>query len=67
MTSNHVHPLVYDGAGENGIAQSVNPRKCRKGALWEDRYHATAIEGGADLLRCVAYIELICTFWSSYD
>jgi len=62
-----VHPLVYNGAGGNGVAQSVNPRKCRKGAFWEDRYHATAIEGGADLLRCVVYIELICTFWSSYD
>jgi putative transposase len=29
-----------------------------KGAFWEDRYHATAIEGGEHLLRCVVYIDL---------
>jgi putative transposase len=27
-------------------AQDYNQRKARKGAFWEDRYHATAIEGG---------------------
>jgi putative transposase len=69
VTSNHVHLLVYDGTGGNGVAQSIqllagrtgqeyNQRKCRKGAFWEDRYHATAIEDGEHLLRCVVYIDL---------
>jgi putative transposase len=31
-------------------------RKGRKGAYWEDRYHATAIESGEHLSRCIAYI-----------
>jgi len=33
-------------------------RKERKGAFWEDRYHATAIESGDHLLRCIVYIDL---------
>jgi len=52
-TSNHIHLLVLDG-GEREIiprsmqlvagrtAQEFNQRKKRKGAFWEDRYHATA-------------------------
>lgn len=39
-------------------AQEYNQRKKRKGAFWEDRYHATAIETGSHLLRCLAYIDL---------
>ena len=31
-------------------AQEYNLRKNRKGAFWEDRYHATAVEDD-DLLR----------------
>jgi len=69
VTSNHVHLLVYDSAGGECIAKSVqliagrigqeyNQRKHRKGAFWEDRYHATAIETGEHLLRCVIYIDL---------
>jgi putative transposase len=69
VTSNHVHLLVYDNAGGDGIAQSIqllagrtgqeyNQRKHRRGAFWEDRYHATAIESGEHLLRCVVYIDL---------
>ena len=69
VTSNHVHLLVKD----NGDAQSVpvaiqlvagrtgqeyNQRKRRKGAFWEDRYHATAIESGEHLRRCLVYIDL---------
>ena len=30
-------------------AQEFNRRKQRKGAFWEDRYHATAIESGEHL------------------
>jgi REP element-mobilizing transposase RayT len=68
VTSNHVHLLVQD-SGEGVIAQSMqlaagrtaqeyNLRKGRQGAYWEDRYHATAIEGDGHLHRCIAYIDL---------
>ncbi len=39
-------------------AQQYNQRKKRKGAFWQDRYHATAIETGEHLLRCLVYIDL---------
>ena len=69
VTSNHVHFLVFDEKGANVIPDSVklvagrigqeyNIRKKRKGAFWEDRYHATAIESGQHLLRCLVYIDL---------
>lgn len=43
-------------AGRTG--QEFNQRKKRKGAFWEDRYHATAIESGEHLMRCIVYIDL---------
>jgi len=43
-------------AGRTG--QEYNKRKKRKGACWEDRYHATAVETGDHLLRCLVYIDL---------
>ncbi len=68
VTSNHIHLLVYDGA-ENIIPKSIqliagrtgreyNQRKNRKGAFWEDRYHATAVKTGSHLIQCLAYIDL---------
>jgi putative transposase len=68
VTSNHVHLLVRD-RGDREIARSMqliagrvaqefNKRKERKGAFWEDRYHATAVDTGAYLARCMAYIDL---------
>ena len=68
VTSNHVHLLLKD-TGEAVIARSMqlvagrtgqefNQRKNRQGAFWEDRYHATAIEGDAHLHRCLVYIDL---------
>lgn len=39
-------------------AQEYNARKKRNGAYWEDRYHATAVETGEHLLRCLVYIDL---------
>jgi Transposase IS200 like len=53
VTCNHVHLLVRD-TGSNAIPNSMqliaghsgqeyNQRKGRRGAFWEDRYHATAI------------------------
>jgi len=68
VTSNHIHLLVMDdesNAISKGLqlvagrtAQEFNQRKGRKGAFWEDRYHATAIESGQHLLRCLVYIDM---------
>jgi len=68
VTSNHVHLLVRD-TGENDIsasmqlisgrvAQQYNQRKSRHGAFWEDRYHATAVQSGSHLARCLVYVDL---------
>ena len=69
VTSNHIHLIVKDDSDRKIIPQAVgliagrtaqeyNRRKRRKGAFWEDRYHATAIETGEHLLRCLVYIDL---------
>jgi hypothetical protein len=42
-------------AGRTG--QEYNQRKNRRGAYWEDRYHATAVESGDHLARCLVYID----------
>ena len=39
-------------------AQEFNRRKYRKGAFWEDRYHATAVQTDFHLIRCITYIDL---------
>ena len=39
-------------------AQEYNQRKGRKGAFWEDRYHATAVDSEMNLARCMVYIDL---------
>ena len=63
VTSNHIHVLVYDREGRDVIPNSMqwvagrsgqeyNQRKQRKGAYWEDRYHATAVETGEHLRQC---------------
>ncbi len=68
VTSNHVHLLVLD-SGEDVIPKSLqliagrtgqeyNQRKGRKGAFWEDRYHATAIDTDEHLIRCLVYMDL---------
>jgi len=68
VTSNHIHLLVVDTNPEvvaksiqliaGRTAQEFNQRKKRKGAFWEDRYHATAIERNEHLVRCLVYIDL---------
>ena len=69
VTSNHIHLLLKDDCEDRTIsnairliagrtAQEYNQRKSRKGAFWEDRYHATAIETGEYLLRCLVNIDL---------
>lgn len=40
------------------VAQEYNQRKDRHGAFWEDRFHATAIECGAQLARCLTYVDM---------
>lgn len=68
VTSNHIHLLVKD-TGESVIPRSMqliagrtgqeyNNRKGRKGAYWEDRYHATAIAADSHLFQCLTYIDL---------
>jgi putative transposase len=68
-TSNHIHLLVFDSGERNNIprsmqliagrtAQEFNRRKKRKGAFWEDRYHATAVETNHHLINCLTYIDL---------
>jgi len=68
VTCNHIHLLVRDrGGGEIAAsmqliagctAHECNRRKRRGGAFWEDRYHATAVETDAHLVRCLTYIDL---------
>jgi len=69
VTCNHVHLLVYGTddrysiAGSmqlvaGRIAQEYNERLGRRGAFWEDRYHATAVESRTHLLKCITYIDL---------
>jgi REP element-mobilizing transposase RayT len=72
ITSNHVHVLatILRGRGrpdalpraiqliESRVAQAFNARKERHGAFWEDRYHATAVEDGVQLARCLTYIDM---------
>ena len=68
VTCNHIHLLVRD-RGDGEIARSLqlvagrtgqeyNRRKNRKGAYWEDRYHATAVYTDDYLARCLVYIDL---------
>lgn len=68
VTSNHIHLLVQDrGGGEIAAsmrliagctAREYNQRKGRRGAFWEDRYHATAVDTDEHLARCLVYIDL---------
>ena len=68
VTSNHIHLRVADTRTRDVIPKSMqlvagrtgqeyNQRKERKGAYWEDCYHATAIESGDHLARCMVYID----------
>ena len=69
ITSNHIHLLVRDKSHNSTIPKSIqliagrtgqefNQRKGRKGAYWEDCYHATAIETDEHLAKCMVYIDL---------
>ena len=68
VTSNHIHLLLEDPGGDaipkamqliaGRLAQQYNQRKKRKGAFWEDRYHATAVDTGSHLSQCLTYIDI---------
>lgn len=68
VTRNHVHLLIKDTGGDaiasslqlvaGRTGQEYNKRKERRGAFWEERYHATAIDSDQHLLRCITYIDL---------
>jgi len=68
VTSNHIHLLVRDTKQQTisrsmqliagRVAQEFNQRKVKKGAFWEDRYFATAIDTDQHLFRCFVYIDL---------
>jgi REP element-mobilizing transposase RayT len=69
VTSNHVHLVIRDDKREGVIPQTMqliagrtgqeyNQRKDRKGAFWEDRYHATAVETDSHLIQCMVYVDL---------
>ena len=69
VTSNYIHLLVKNDGNRDILpktiqltagrtAQEYNLRKKRKGAFWEDRYHATAVQDDDHLIRCMVYIDL---------
>ncbi len=71
ITSNHVHLLVrpepsealeslsgFMQSLEGDFAQYYNRKWKRENAFWGDRYHATMVESGAHLWRCLLYIDL---------
>ncbi len=69
VTSNHIHLIIRDARGEEVIPQTIqliasrtgqeyNQRKNRRGAFWEDRYHATAVEVNSHLIQCLVYVDL---------
>jgi hypothetical protein len=69
VTCNHVHLVLFDASGSESIpramqfiasrvGQEYNRRKNRQGVFWQDRYHATAIESGDYLWRCIVYVDL---------
>jgi putative transposase len=68
VTSNHIHLLALAKAPasisrfmhklQGQFAVHFNSRKDRSGAFWEERYHATMVDGGEHLWNCLAYIDL---------
>jgi len=69
VTDNHIHLLVADNGDRECIPKSIqllagrtgqefNQRKNRKGAFWEDRYHATAVAKESYLANCMDYIDM---------
>lgn len=69
VTMNHIH-LITEGTDRQDViprsmqyvqgrlAQLYNNTTNRRNAFWGDRYHATAVESGQHLFRCLTYIDL---------
>ncbi len=68
VTHNHVHLVVFDqGRGEVArsmqlvegcVGRAYNRRKRRRGAFWQEAYHATAVDTDEHLVRCLVYVDL---------
>lgn len=70
VTSNHVHLLL--GTGTRGrpqvsealqyvhgeMGQHYNLARSREGSFWSNRFHATRVESGIHLERCLFYIDM---------
>jgi putative transposase len=70
VTSNHVHVLL--ATGDRGrpqvsealqhvhgeTAQHYNIARKREGSFWSNRFHATHVQSGAHLRRCLFYIDM---------
>ena len=70
ITSNHIHLLITTGLrgspcisqalqflhGE--VAQHYNLQRKREGSFWTNRFHATKIQNGNHLRRCLLYIDM---------
>jgi putative transposase len=52
----HHNRYIYTASSNNGTANHPLSKLLEaKGAFWEDRYHATAIESERHLPRCLVY------------
>ncbi len=68
ITSNHVHLLVYAPRMrdlsefmkwlQGTAAGEINRRQRREGTFWKGRFHATLVETGNHLSRCLFYIDM---------
>ena len=69
ITSNHVHLLLTSRTTDTAVSSLMqalegefagyyNRRKRRTGAFWGGRFHATMIDSGEYLWRCMRYIDL---------
>ncbi len=68
VTHNHVHLVVADQGRdeisrsmqlvEGCVARAYNRRKGRRGAFWQECYHATAIDTDQHLANCLVYVDL---------
>jgi len=70
VTSNHTHVLI--ATGDRGqpevsealqhvhgeVGQHYNMAKRREGSFWSNRFHATWVQSGVHLRRCLFYIDM---------
>lgn len=68
VTSNHIHLMAVSEDSRTiprsmqlvsgRTAQQYNNRKQRRGAFWEDRYHAVPIVTQDHFIQCLTYVDL---------